>query len=285
MNDIISKSSLKLGFSSCPNDTFIFEAIVNQRIDLKELTFDLTIADVEELNMLAMAGRLDVTKVSFAAYLGLVNDYVLLNAGSALGRGCGPLLISKEPLIGDIDSLSVAIPGVNTTANLLLGFAYPGLVHKKIMLFSEIEDAVLQGIVDMGLIIHESRFTYEQKGLVKVADLGEIWEQKTACPIPLGGIIAKRSLGTETLNLLSNMVRSSLEYAYRNPEEGKPYIKSLAQETDDEVIRQHIDLYVNQYSIALGNEGRKAVKRLFLYAQHSGFIKPVDVEIFLNDHQ
>ena len=246
------------------------------------LSFDFVIRDVEELNQLAFKGIPDVAKVSFAAYLHLVKDYVLLNAGSALGRGCGPLLIARSTPVTDISKLMVAIPGLNTTANLLLGFAYPELTHKKVMLFSEIEEALLRGEVDLGLIIHESRFTYLQKGLHKVADLGEIWEQRTASPIPLGGIIARRNLGIDRLRLLSELIRRSLEYAYTHPDAGKNYIKSLAQETEDAVIQQHIDLYVNQFSLDLGQEGRQAVTALFQYAVKSGIIEKMPDNIFLD---
>jgi 1,4-dihydroxy-6-naphthoate synthase len=274
--------NIKLGFSSCPNDTFIFEALVNKRIDLDDLSFDLTVADVEVLNELAFKGLTDVTKVSFAAYLNLSKDYVLLNSGSALGRGCGPLLIANQEMTGDFSGLTVAIPGIHTTANLLLGFAYPEIVRKEFRLFSDIEDAVLTGEADLGLIIHESRFTYAAKGLVKIADLGEIWENRTGSPIPLGGIIAKRSLGADNILKVNTMIRKSLEFAYHYPEVVKAFVASWAQETEDAVIQQHIDLYVNHFSLDLGDEGKKAVTTLFDYAVKSGLINERPANLFIN---
>lgn len=274
---------LKLGFSPCPNDTFIFEALVNKRIDTHGLLFNIIIQDVEELNKLAFNGIPDVTKVSFGAYLHLVKDYVLLNAGAALGRGCGPLLIAREPVKGNLADMVVAIPGESTTANLLLGFAYPEIQHKKVVLFSEIEDAVIHQQADLGLIIHESRFTYANKGLIKIADLGEVWEKRTFSPIPLGGIIAKRSLGMNKLIEISDLIKNSLQFAYAHTTVGKAYIKSLAQETEDAVIQQHIDLYVNNFSLELGAEGKKSVETLFRYAVKAGLIREIPESIFLEE--
>ncbi|MCX6271745.1 MAG: 1,4-dihydroxy-6-naphthoate synthase [Bacteroidetes bacterium] len=273
---------MRLGFSPCPNDTFIFDALVNHRIDGEGFEFEMYIADVEELNKRTLLGVAEVSKVSFHTYLHVYQQYVLLNSGSALGRGCGPLIIGKEDVRGDrLSEKTIAIPGENTTASLLLGFAFPDLKMKEIILFSDIEQAVLDGRTDLGLIIHESRFTYEQKGLKKIADLGEIWEKRTGNPIPLGGIIAKRSLGTAALQKIDRLIRKSLEYSYQYPEEGWPYIKSLAQETDDEVIRQHIGLYVNEFTLDLGTEGKAAVEALFDYAYWAGIIAEKPGDLFL----
>lgn len=283
MSIYTDRNHYSLGFSSCPNDTYIFEALVNHRIESLGYHFDISIADVEALNQLAIQGKLDVSKVSFHTYLQVCEEYILLNAGAALGRGCGPLLIAANPFQPDeLKDKVVAIPGENTTANLLLDVAFPEIGQKKVMLFSAIEEAVLSGKADIGLIIHESRFTYEQKGLLKIADLGECWEKKTGSPVPLGGIIAKRSLGMDNILKISKLIRLSLEYAYAMPTTGWSYIKSLAQETDDAVIRQHIDLYVNEFTLDLGNEGKEAVEALFDYAIKAGIINKRPVKLFFS---
>jgi 1,4-dihydroxy-6-naphthoate synthase len=264
----------KIGFSSCPNDTFIFNALVHQKIDTHGLRFSPYIADVEALNRLGMAHQLPVTKLSFNALLHLTEPYVLLNSGSALGRNCGPLLISRQSWSRtELENKTIAIPGLLTTANFLLDFYSPGPFKKMEMVFHEIENAIISGEVDAGVIIHENRFTYQEKGLVKIKDLGAHWESETGTPIPLGGIVAKRSLGIPTVRLISKLIRESIEYAYRYPEDTIPYVRSMAQEMDTRVMEQHIELYVNKYSIDLGQEGRLAVKTLFDQALKNGQIQ------------
>ncbi|MEM6395086.1 MAG: 1,4-dihydroxy-6-naphthoate synthase [Bacteroidota bacterium] len=252
---------MTLGFSPCPNDTFIFDALVHERIDLEGLSFEPVLADVEELNQMAARGELDVTKLSYHAFGYLSSSYKLLHAGSALGRGVGPLLVSKRPMSREeIENGRIAIPGVWTTANFLLGLAYPNARNKEEVLFSDIEDAVLSGKFDAGLLIHENRFTYEQRGLHKLADLGEFWESRYQHPIPLGGIAVKRDRPAEVQKKINRLVKKSLEYAYANPEAALPYIRQHAQAMEQEVMQAHIDLYVNEYSLDLGEEGREAVR-------------------------
>lgn len=257
---------LSLGYSSCPNDAFIFDAMVHGKIDTEGITFDPIIEDVESLNRRALKSRLDITKLSFHAY-GYVSDgYILLNSGSALGRGCGPLVISKtNPGSSNLDTtqMSVAIPGKYTTANFLFSLVYPNVRDKQELVFSEIEDAVLNENVDLGVIIHENRFTFEQRGLFKVIDLGEYWEKETQSPIPLGGIVVKRDMDKDIQLKVDRILRKSVEYAQENPGSSKEYVKALSQEMDEQVMEQHIALYVNEYSVDLGVEGRTAISTLF----------------------
>lgn len=258
------KQKLTLGFSPCPNDTFIFDALVNERIDLGDFELKIVLADVEELNRMALAGKLDVTKISYNAFAYVHNKYQLLNAGSALGNNCGPLLISKKNLSPDeLKTASIAIPGKNTTANFLMSFAHPHALKKQEFLFSEIENAVLNNEVDAGVIIHESRFTYHEKGLLKLADLGEVWEQKTGFPIPLGGIAIHRRLKPSARKQFDTLLRQSVQFAFDNPEASKDYVKCHAQEMDESVMRAHIDLYVNHYSVDLGEKGKAAIQKMY----------------------
>jgi len=275
---------LSLGFSSCPNDCFIFDAIVNRRIDLEGLEFSVRMADVEALNTAAFANQIDVTKLSFHAYAYCISNYVLLDAGSALGRNCGPLLIARRPIDrAEVAAglLRIAIPGNFTTANFLLGLAFPEARNKTEMLFSEIEAAVLDDRFDAGLIIHENRFTYEAKGLKKIIDLGEFWEQTTGAPIPLGGIVIRRSLSDELQQTVNRVLRRSVEYAFANPKASGPYVRQHAQEMNEAVIYQHIDLYVNQFSVELGPDGRRAVELLFERAAATGVIPAPAMPLFL----
>lgn len=253
-----------LGFSTCPNDTFIFDAMVNQRIDTEGLRFDLHLADVEELNRLAFSSAIDVTKVSYHAFAYLSDHYQLLTAGSALGFNNGPLLISKHKIYPDeVEGLKVAIPGKYTTANLLLSIAYPQLQQKKEYLFSDIEEVILSGEVDAGVIIHENRFTYQAKGLKKIVDLGEYWDQLTGLAIPLGGIILKRSLPEEIKLKVNRMLRQSVEYAFLHPDDSLPFVRQHAQAMDESVMRSHIQLYVNDFSVDLGPRGKEAITTLY----------------------
>ncbi|MBI2269333.1 MAG: 1,4-dihydroxy-6-naphthoate synthase [Bacteroidetes bacterium] len=266
---------LTLGFSPCPNDCFIFDAMIHGKIDTEDLVFDVTMTDVENLNKKAFEGTIDITKLSYHAYAYLTDKYALLNSGSALGKGCGPLLISKfqvSNLKSQISNLKIAIPGKYTTANLLFSLAYPNAKNKVEMVFSEIEDAVLNGRVDAGVIIHENRFTYEAKGLKKIIDLGEYWEQHTQYPIPLGGIVVNRRIDKPIQQKINRVLRKSIEYAFANPADSRAFVKANAQEMSDEVIQKHIDLYVNNYTIELGKEGKKAIHLLFEEIKKLGIV-------------
>ena len=275
---------LSLGFSTCPNDTFMFDALVNQRIDTQGYSFETTMADIKELNDLAFQKELDVTKLSYHAYAYLRDDYMLLDSGSALGFNCGPLLISKKPIdrATDLKDKTVAIPGKYTTANLIFSLAYPEVKKKKMMLFHEIEDAVLNETVDLGLIIHENRFTYQEKGLKKVIDLGEYWEDTYNYPIPLGGIVAKRSLGLENIARISQMLSQSVQHAFNSPTDSVEFVLKHAQEMKPEIVNQHISLYVNQYSVSLGDIGKSAVNKLFEVGASKGVFEVSNLPIFIN---
>ena len=256
---------LTLGFSPCPNDTFIFDALVNKKIDTEGFDFEIFLADVETLNQWALEGKLDITKLSFPAFFKSLNNYTLLNAGSAVGKGVGPLLISdaRHKISADeINQASVAIPGINTTANFLFTFAYPEASDKIFLPFSAIEDALLNKETDLGVIIHENRFTYQQKGLYKVKDLGEYWEEKMELPVPLGGIAINQSLKRSVALKINELIRKSIEFAFKNYPTIPDYVKQHAKEMNEEVMRQHIDLYVNNYSIDLGEEGKLAIESL-----------------------
>jgi 1,4-dihydroxy-6-naphthoate synthase len=257
---------LTLGFSPCPNDTFIFDALVNKKIDTEGMEFDVVLEDVETLNQWALEGKLDITKLSFPAFFQSLDKYVLLNSGSALGKGVGPLLISKSKVKSEkskIEGSEIALPGENTTANFLFSFAYPEARKKKFMLFSKIEDSVLKGDVDLGVIIHENRFTYQQKGLHKVVDLGEYWEEKMKLPIPLGGIAIKKTIEDPVAKKLDALIKKSLEYSFANYPRLTDFVKQNSQEMSEDVMRQHIDLYVNNYSLDLGKEGKKAIESFY----------------------
>lgn len=273
-----------LGFSPCPNDCFMFDAIVHRRIDLEGLDFDIVMEDVEALNRRAFERRIDVTKLSYHAFAHCVDAYALLDAGSALGRGCGPLLISARDISREeveAGGLSIATPGRYTTANLLLSLAFPHARNRVEMVFSEIESAVLDGRVDAGVIIHENRFTYAAKGLKKIIDLGEFWESATGAAIPLGGIVVDRALPPDVQQRMNRVMRRSVEYAFANPGASGPFVRQHAQEMSEEVMRQHIDLYVNDYSIDLGAEGRRAVEVLFERAAAAGVSRPTYQPLFV----
>ena len=267
---------LTLGFSPCPNDTFIFDALVNKKIDTGEFEFEVVLADVQTLNEWALQGKLDITKLSFPAFFRSLQHYTLLNSGSALGKGVGPLLVmgSKQEITEEqVSQSTIALPGLDTTANLLFSYAYPHAQQKKFMLFSAIEDAILNDEVDFGVIIHENRFTYKDKGLHKVMDLGEYWEQKMESPIPLGGIAINQSIKRNTALKIDALIRKSLEYAFENYPTITDYVKEHSQEMSEEVMRKHIDLYVNNFSIDLGEEGQVAIENL-----HDVFLELNDQE-------
>lgn len=269
---------LTLGFSPCPNDTFIFDALVNGKIDTEGFSFDVQLEDVQTLNEWAKQGKLDLSKISYGVYPLVRDQYNLLKSGGALGKGVGPLLISKKEVLTTkleyinelVNDSAIAIPGVNTTAHFLFTQAFPNAKQKRFMIFHEIEDAVLEGRVDLGVIIHENRFTYQQKGLHKVLDLGEYWETTTGYPIPLGGIVAHQRIDTELQNKVDRLIRKSLEYAFSNYPIITDYVKQHSQEMSEEVMRQHIDLYVNNYSLDLGADGMQAVEQMLqTFTQHS----------------
>ena len=276
---------LQLGFSPCPNDTFIFDAMLHGKIDTEGITFIPVIEDVETLNQQALQQALAITKLSYHAFAHLVDKYILLDAGSALGFGVGPLLISKnkiENIEDNIANLRIGIPGKLTTANFLLNIAFPQAQQKVEMVFSDIENALIKEEIDLGLIIHENRFTYAAKGLHKVIDLGRFWEQKTGSAIPLGGIVMSRKYDKETINKVNRIMARSVEFAMKNPLSSAAFVKQHAQEMEESVMVQHIQLYVNKYSLNLGVEGRKAVSTLLESAVAQGLILPLTNNIFID---
>lgn len=259
----MNPTSIRIAFSTCPNDTFMFAAWINNLIDTENLNIQVTLADIKELNQMARLGQIDVCKVSFFAYAFLRHRYNLLDAGSALGKGCGPLLVSyKQLTINELPFSTIAIPGLDTTANLLLQSYCQHVAHKRVMLFSEIIPALNRREVDAGVIIHESRFVYQQHGLHAIVDLGEFWEKQTGLPIPLGGIVASRKFSPEMIQKINRVLRRSIEFAIENPDTVMPYVRQYAQEMDDVVTKAHIELYVNKSTLSLGHEGQQAVKQL-----------------------
>ena len=269
----VETRTLSLGFSPCPNDTFIFHALVKGIVEAPGFAFRERLEDVETLNRLAGEAALDVTKVSYGAIPHLVRDYVLLRSGGALGRGCGPLVVAREPFTAEeLATKRIATPGRNTTANLLLRLYAPGAAPGIERVYSEIMPAVERGEVDAGLIIHESRFTYPRHGLVKVVDLGEWWEATTGLPIPLGGILARRALGEDVIRAIDDAIRRSVEHAFAHPESWRDYVRAHAQEMDEAVQRKHIDLYVNRFTADLGDEGMRAIHELFTRARAAGIV-------------
>lgn len=274
---------LTLGFSPCPNDTFIFYALVHRRVNCGGLTFGERLEDVESLNRLTLAGALDVSKVSYHLLGFIRDDYCLLRAGGALGRGCGPLVVSKRFTdMSQLKGKKIAVPGRYTTAALLLRLFDPTLDNIAVLPFHEIMGAVQRGEVDAGVIIHESRFTYADYGLSCLLDLGEWWERDTGFPIPLGGIVARRSLGKEVVTLIDRSLRASVEYAFAHREEPQGYIRAHSQEMSDEVCAAHIGLYVNDFSRDLGTEGCTAVNYLLARAEAAGLIPHSPKDLFLS---
>ncbi len=284
----MQSTKITIGFSPCPNDCFIFDALIHNKIDTKHLRFEPVIEDVETLNRMAFKGKLHITKLSYHAFAYLTKTYRLLTSGSALGFNCGPLLIALPKTLEKIkqnpdivSSLQVAIPGKYTTANFLLSLAYPTLTQKTEVVFSGIEESVVSGKTDLGLIIHENRFTYEQKGLVKVRDLGEWWEEYSQSAIPLGGIVVQRNLPEAEQLLINQLIKESVEYAFANRADVMPFVKQHAQAMEESVMQKHIDLYVNKYSIDLEETGRKAVTLLFDKAVETGVIQSYPKDLFV----
>ncbi|MEM0995895.1 MAG: 1,4-dihydroxy-6-naphthoate synthase [Bacteroidota bacterium] len=266
-------TNLSLGFSTCPNDTFMFDAMVHGRIDTQGLAFAPVMEDILHLNRRALAHELDVVKVSYNAFGHLREHYHLLKAGSAMGKGCGPLLISREPIT--LEELlkrdaPIAIPGKNTTANLLLNFYAPGLQNRQEMLFHEVMPAIQRGDVAAGVIIHENRFTYQDLGLREVRDLGEYWETETGLPIPLGAIVARKSLGEEMIARIETVMQASVAHAFAHPQDSAEFVRNHAQELSPEVTKAHIDLYVNDFSLDMGSEGKQAVDKLLSVGAEMG---------------
>jgi len=267
---------IDIGFSPCPNDTFIFDALVNHKIDTKGYTFNTHLEDVQTLNEWALQGKLPVSKISYGVWPLVKNNYQVLNAGGALGKGVGPLLIYKENATSTLENsdvenngkptiktMCVAVPGINTTAHLLFSLAFPKVKNKKFLVFNEIEEAVLSGQVDAGVIIHENRFTYAEKGLSKWMDLGTYFEETFNAPIPLGGIIARKDMPNEEVQLLNTLIKESVQYAFKNSYDILPeFVKCHAQEMSEQVMRQHIDLYVNDFTVDMGDTGKKAIEQL-----------------------
>lgn len=264
---------INLGFSTCPNDTFMFDALVHGKVNTQDFSFSTVMEDILHLNHRAIAQEPDMIKISYNAYGQVAEHYRLLRSGSAMGKGCGPLLIAREPVsIADLiaRNATIAIPGQNTTANLLLHFFAPQLTNRVEMLFHEVMPAVLEGRAEAGLIIHENRFTYGNFGLVCLQDLGEYWESQTGLPIPLGAIAAKRSLGEERIGLLENMLRDSVAFAFANPTDSSGFVREHAQELSEEVTQAHINLYVNEYSLDFGPEGEEAIRKLLQVGSEMG---------------
>ncbi len=272
---------LSLGFSTCPNDTFMFEALVNKRILTRGYELDLHLADVEELNKKAMKAELDITKISIAAYPHFASAYQILSAGSAIGTGNGPVLVSKKKIYPDeLRNLLIAIPGIHTTARLLMSVIYPEAKDLKEYLFSDIEDAVLSDATDAGVIIHENRFTYQDKGLRKIADLGEEWEKLTHLPLPLGGIAIKRSLSNTVKSEFNKLLSESIRFALEKPLISLPFIKKYAQNLEEAIIFQHIKLFVNEYSASMGDEGKESINALLKRGFEVGSLPQINETIF-----
>jgi len=279
----VNNTTFTLGFSPCPNDTFIFDALVNNKIDTEGLKFEVVLEDVQTLNNWAIQSKLDITKLSYGVLPLVLNNYIVLNSGSALGKGVGPLLISNSNFQianSNIEEQLIAIPGENTTAHMLFSLAYPKAKNKIFLRYDEIENFVLEN-KGLGVIIHENRFTYEQKGLNKIIDLGDYWEKETKNPIPLGGIVIKRTYSETFQKKIDSLIKKSIEFAYSNYPELTDYIRMHSQEMSEDVMRKHIDLYVNNYSIDLGNDGKSAVKKLIEVYEETNHKPRITTNIFL----
>jgi 1,4-dihydroxy-6-naphthoate synthase len=294
---------LAIGFSPCPNDTFIFDALVNNKIDTRGIQFDVSLEDVETLNRLALEGTLAISKISYAVLPMVLDNYIVLNSGSALGSGVGPLLIAKNTIPEQaIENCLIAIPGEHTTAHMLFALAYPNAKNKIFLSYDEIENFILTKpdklfpatgtpaipysedltVQKAGVIIHENRFTYEKKGLKKIIDLGDFWQDRTGYPIPLGGIVAKRTIDVRLLTRVDNLIKQSIQFAYSNYPVLPDYIRNNSREMEEDIMRKHIELYVNEYSISLGDQGRNAVTEfLKINRQTSGLDNSLK-QIFLS---
>ncbi|MFH0760473.1 MAG: 1,4-dihydroxy-6-naphthoate synthase [Bacteroidota bacterium] len=273
---------IRIGYSTCPNDTFIFDALINGRIDTEGIDFIPYLSDVEDLNLMAFKGELDITKLSYHAWLHVWKEYQVLDSGSALGRGNGPLLVARDQCIDPrYVSLNVAIPGEYTTANLLLRMAYPLIKEKKVFVFSDIEQAIIDRKVDAGVLIHENRFTYQKKGLVLLRDLGAYWEEATSTPIPLGGIMAHRRLRPDLVVTINRLIRKSLQMALDNPEGAVPYMRKFAQTMEQDVLESHVKAFVTEHTVELGDEGRQAIHMLIEKSLEAGLINEEPVDIFV----
>lgn len=276
-----NKRKIRVGFSPCPNDTFMFDALVNGQIQHEQFEFDFIIADVEELNRKAFHGELDMTKLSVHAFGHVADRYSILNSGAALGHNCGPLLIGKNKIdLQDISSQICAIPGKYTTAFLLSRIFFPDLISTKEILFSEIEDAVLHESASLGLIIHESRFTFQDKGLIELADLGKYWYRDTGLPLPLGVIAIHKHLETDEQKKLNTLLNNSIQSAFAKKDCISDFVRSHAQSMSESVLKKHIDLYVNEFSLDLGPVGRSAIRFLLNKGAASGCFEAVSDSIF-----
>jgi 5,8-dihydroxy-2-naphthoate synthase len=273
--------TLSLGYSPCPNDTFIFYALVHKKIPIEGFSIIERLEDVETLNKLASRNELDMSKVSFHAFAHFRDEYALLRSGGALGKGCGPLVVARQGVTAiDLRRQRVAIPGEQTTAFLLLRLYDPDIQNVVVMPFDKIMQSVQQGRTDVGLIIHESRFTYQNFGLQKILDLGDWWEQSTGHPIPLGGIIMRRGLYKDLSHVMEEKIRQSIRYAQMHPREPQGYIRKNAKEMEESVTRQHINLYVNEYSLDIGTAGENAIRFLFAEAEKKGIIPRSSHDLF-----
>lgn len=274
-----------LGFSPCPNDTFIFDALVNKKIDTRDINFNTVLEDVETLNRLALQNTLDFTKISYGVLPYLLKSYTVLDSGSALGSGVGPLLIAKTLLQKhEINTCTVVIPGENTTAHLLFSSAFSDAKNKKFIRYDEIENYVLRSSEEKvaGVIIHENRFTYKQKGLIKIVDLGDFWQHKTGYPIPLGGIVAKRSIDSSITKKIDGLIKKSIEFSFDNYPAISEYVQRYSQEMETDVMKKHIDLYVNKFSLSLGQEGRNAILNLLKHHPHISNFALSEGQVFIN---
>jgi 1,4-dihydroxy-6-naphthoate synthase len=277
-----SENKIQLGFSTCPNDTFMFGGLVQGLTDYDPSGLDLVMKDIEVLNNLAAEHHTTISKISFASYPFIADEYQILNSGSALGYKNGPILVSRRKIYPDeVKDLHIAIPGERTTANLLLEILFPGVKQKTTYLFSDIEDVVMDNGCDAGLIIHENRFTYQKKGLLKIADLGELWGKEFDSPVPLGGIVVKRKLPYKQKKSFEKALSASIDMAFKDANPIWPFIKKNAVGMDDEVIKAHIDLYVNEFSRDLGEKGRKAIRILLKKGEERGILPGVGEDIFL----
>ena len=272
---------LSLAYSTCPNDTYIFYAFANGKIDLGDLSFNIMLNDVEHLNQEAKKGIVDISKLSFAAIGHLMETYGLLRTGAALGRGCGPLIVARKGTgLNKMKSDKIAVPGLWTTANLLLGLFIDGTPNVFPVTFDKIMPAVISGEYDYGVIIHEGRFTYQNYNLECLVDLGEWWESETTLPIPLGGIVMRRDISQEIIRNVESGIRKSIEFAHLKPSQADEYVESHAQELSHDVVRQHINLYVNEFSLDIGQEGESAIETLFAKARGKGILPNSDKNLF-----